>query len=419
LPSIGTVPRNAGMFVYNTLTGNFGEAGKNLTSFASMPIKTAGEVLTNQNYFGQPIVDEKADPLTRLTQGGSYIAKSTLQPWVREGLNVVGSKLPEPVQEALGTKQKSAFETASNALEAPLRFYDPKYMRGGGDNFKTASGKTNGELKAEKSKKLQLEEAQAIQKKEYGGKYANMNKDEIAELAKTDKEAAAYQKSWEATTAAYGKTPDLPSNLPDSAKKIFTTESRLTKEGKEKWNKRVTTDKTVTDNLSKWLPNKVELPPITNSVAKEWAEYEKKRADGTLGKLEAEDEKTTILRNAFNSSLNEDEKDLYKLSKTKLLDAYDRGVINDDNVNRALAVEKQMYDAGLLDTMTLHKKLGLEYSSKTEKSGGRTSRKSGSSRSSTAKKQFTIPDGFTFAPNKSAVSSVAKLLASSKIDYRK
>ena len=38
------------------------------------------------------------------------------------------------------------------------------------------------------------------------------------------------------------------------------------------------------------------------------AEYEKKAAEGTLGKLEAVDEKKKILRNAYNSTLNEDEK---------------------------------------------------------------------------------------------------------------
>lgn len=197
---------------------------------------------------------------------------------------------------------------------------------------------------------------------------------------------------------ASGNAPDyiyagLPKDLNQSAKKLLTES-----DGKdEQWNNTTTKEKIVADNLSKWLPNKIDLPPITNATAKKWAEFEKKRAEGTMGKLEAESEKKTILRDVFNSQLNEDEKDLYKLSKARLLDAYERGVINDENVNKALAVEKQLYDAGLIDSETLRKKLGLSSRSKS----GSYSRSSTGTRSKKAKaikSRYDLTKLFAYSP---------------------
>jgi hypothetical protein len=111
--------------------------------------------------------------------------------------------------------------------------------------------------------------------------------------------------------------------------------------------------------MSSWLGGGVKLPPITNAVAKEWANFEKKKLEGSIGKIEDETERKSILKSAFNSQLNEDERDLYSLSETKLRDAYDRGLINDQNIEKALAVERQLFDAGLIDKETLARKLDL------------------------------------------------------------
>jgi hypothetical protein len=369
LPSIATVPRNAAGLVGNLATGNFGEAGKNLTSFGSMPLRTAGELLTNQNYFGQQIVDPEAPAPQRLTQGGAYVARSTMQPWMREGLNLVGQGLPEGVKDAFGIKKKSGLETVSNALEAPVRFYDPKYMKGGKQAQKQAEvkGKATGNS-------LTKDEALEIQKKEYDGKYADFTEKELKELAKEDATAGQYLKSLKATKKAFSDDPELPDGIDASAEKVLITENRLTDEGKAKWNKKESTDTNIKSDLTSRLPKDVEAPTITNEIAKEWANLKKKQADGTLGKLEEESEYKSILRKAYNSNLNEDERDLYSLSKEKLQDAYDRGVINDDNINKALAVEKQLFDAGLINKETLANKLGLVARGYKGRSGGRGGR---------------------------------------------
>ena len=93
--------------------------------------------------------------------------------------------------------------------------------------------------------------------------------------------------------------------------------------------------------------NKLAEPlPVTNEIKQQVAEYEKKAAEGTLGKLEAVDEK-------------KDSKNAYKLhpltkmttsqGKTRLKEAYDQGLITDANIQKALDAENKLYEAGLID----------------------------------------------------------------------
>lgn len=129
LSSIATVPRNTAAGAFNLATGRFTEAKKNAESFLSMPLNTVADVFSNEDYFGNPVIDDDATPAQKFTQAGAYIAKSNMQPWIREGLNVAGQNLPEDVKKSLGIKKKSTAETIANATESPFRFYDPKYYR--------------------------------------------------------------------------------------------------------------------------------------------------------------------------------------------------------------------------------------------------------------------------------------------------
>jgi hypothetical protein len=179
--------------------------------------------------------------------------------------------------------------------------------------------------------------------------------------------------------------------------------------------KEIANNPTVTKALTDWNSGR-PVPQITNEVAKQWADYEKGLKDGSITKLEAKDQKIKILRNAFNSQLNDDEKQLYKLSKTKIQSALSEGLITEDNVRRALAIEKQMFDNGLLDSETLAKKLGLGSRSKSSGKSSGTRRSSGRRSTKTAKApklKFTT----TRVKNrqKSFNSSLRKLLASAKV----
>jgi len=127
LPSLSTVPRNIGMGAYNFAVGNDEEGWKNVKSFASIPISLGMDVATNEDYFGSKIVEDGTPALDKRVQQGTYLLKNAMQPWIREGLNIAGQKLPENVKAKLGIKEKSGVESASNALELPFRFYNPKY----------------------------------------------------------------------------------------------------------------------------------------------------------------------------------------------------------------------------------------------------------------------------------------------------
>ena len=181
--------------------------------------------------------------------------------------------------------------------------------------------------------------------------------------------------------------------------------------------KEASDNQTVTKVLTSWNNGK-PVPQVTNEIAKQWADYEKGLKDGSLTKLEAKDQKIKILRNSFNSQLNDDERQLYKLSKTKITQALSEGLITEDNLKKALAVERQMFDNGLLESETLAKKLGLGSRSK---SSGSSSRKSSGRKTSRAKstklKASKTPISFTKVKNrqKSVNSSLRKLLGSAKV----
>ena len=129
LSSIATVPRNAIMGLDSLRNKDFEGFGKRAKTFLSMPLNTAGDILTNEDYFGNKIVGKDVKGNDRLTQMLAYTAGRNMQPWVREGLNKLGGNLPDDLKKRLGVKEKGGFETAANALESPLRFYDPRYYK--------------------------------------------------------------------------------------------------------------------------------------------------------------------------------------------------------------------------------------------------------------------------------------------------
>lgn len=129
LPSIATIPRALWGIGKGIANVDPTAVTKNVAAFGSMPVQTIGRIAANEDYFGNPIVEEGSTPAERAAQIAAYAVKNNMQPWLREGLNIAGQGLPEDVKKSLGIKEKGAFETIANATESPLRFYNPQYYR--------------------------------------------------------------------------------------------------------------------------------------------------------------------------------------------------------------------------------------------------------------------------------------------------
>lgn len=200
--------------------------------------------------------------------------------------------------------------------------------------------------------------------------YAAVAKAEWA--AKNDKISDEWQPdlTGKQKQIAQGNAPDylyagLPNDLHKSAKQVI-----VASEGADDtWSTQKNTDKYISDALKSWNGGK-ELPQVTNEVAKQWAEYQKDYKEGKISKTDMADKKKTILKSAYQSGLALEEKDILSssVSKAELQNFVDQGIITQENLNKALKVEKQMYDAGLLDKEYLARKLGN--SARGYKSGG-------------------------------------------------
>jgi hypothetical protein len=222
---------------------------------------------------------------------------------------------------------------------------DPSFQSLSNEDKKSRIAKISTDIKAVARRKYMVDNKVGEYADNFMGEEKKLTKDQTALLKNGELNMSKYTRA--------SDTPSLPDNINPTARKIFESEDTDDKD----WATKPTSENTVKQTLTSWLPQGVTPPPFTNGTAKKWAEYEKKKAEGTLGKLEDEAERKTILRSAYNSQLNEDERDLYKLSEKDLVDAYDRGLINDKNIENALAVEKRLYDAGLIDKETLARKL--------------------------------------------------------------
>lgn len=321
LPSIATVPRNAVSGIYNLATGNTKEAGKNLQSFLSMPVKTASELLTNENYFGRQIVDEDATTPEKLSQAASHIVSSNMQPWIREGLNMAGQNLPDGAKKALGIKQKSGVETASNALELPFRFYDPNYYKKG-DEYINRQGK-NASVKRD-------------------GKYV--------------------------------KVSDLP-----LGQRFQESLKNLGESGDSDYIKRNVAE--IDSEMNK-IYQKYGLPPAKTStaVAKKWAEYDNRLKDGKISPLKQPAEERKLLRDTYKLQTQGATRDFLSVSSDNdMRQAIKDGLVDKKTLKSAIELDNFLVANGLQSSPTIGKKLRTElgYNTPGDKKGSKKSVASG------------------------------------------
>jgi len=109
LSSIATVPRGVYRIAKDVLDVDFKAAGADtLRTFGSMLVKPVGEMVLNEDYFGQEIYDPDGSRLEKGKQIASYLFKSNQHPYIKAALEAKGTPI---------------YQTLSKAAELPFRFY--------------------------------------------------------------------------------------------------------------------------------------------------------------------------------------------------------------------------------------------------------------------------------------------------------
>lgn len=114
LSSIATVPRAIFREGKMLLEGDAkGAATDALSSYSSMLVKPAADILKNEDYFGNQITEETDTPEEKLKKQGEYAFSQYVlgHPYLKEGLTP--SNQGDPL-----------YQRASRSMELPFRFYD-------------------------------------------------------------------------------------------------------------------------------------------------------------------------------------------------------------------------------------------------------------------------------------------------------
>lgn len=194
LSSIATIPRGIYRQGKALVEGNPQAAAKDaFSTYTSSLLRPVAEsMVINQDYFGNQIYDPTDPAKQKLAAQGSHLVKSYMHPFMREGLNVATEHLPisDDTKKALGikTEKTPAYQTASQAMELPIRFYKTDSIKNAPfwDSYfknKAVSEKYE-ELKYKDPKKAltYLQEnrdtlSEFEKQKAYAGQYANSDKD--------------------------------------------------------------------------------------------------------------------------------------------------------------------------------------------------------------------------------------------------
>lgn len=121
MSSIATMPRTALKVGKNVISGDLPQAAKEASSLASTPIQIGGNIVKNEDYYGNQIYDVNSDRGQQLKDQGSFLLKSVNHPWIKSGMDVITN-----MKAGGDTSQKGVkpiYQIASEAMEMPTRFY--------------------------------------------------------------------------------------------------------------------------------------------------------------------------------------------------------------------------------------------------------------------------------------------------------
>jgi hypothetical protein len=193
------------------------------------------------------------------------------------------------------------------------------------------------------------------------------------------------------------KTTKLPSNLNKDAAKVFADYDAVKSTERDSWNAKPTSNEGAKKDITAWIGSKAQPPSITNEVAKDWADLQKKVTENKVTTIGVDQARSSILKKAYESQLSPTQKEIGSLSKAQLENYMNRGVISGDDIQKALQVESQMFDAGLIAKEKLSKNFAqTESKARGYKTTGGRGSKGGRGKSSGIKaSSFKVPGAST------------------------
>ena len=134
LSSIATMPRTAYKVAKNLVSGDIPQASKEATSVLSTPLQNVGQVMKNEDYFGNPIYDTNDSRGQQVVDQGKYLLTNINHPWIKAGLeagkniaaggDTTKKESGNIIFDSLTTKGvKPWYQIASQGVESPIRFY--------------------------------------------------------------------------------------------------------------------------------------------------------------------------------------------------------------------------------------------------------------------------------------------------------
>lgn len=380
LSSIATVPRAIATGLAGIATGNFKEAGKSAKTFLGYGIRPVTDLIDNENYFGSQIYNKDDSPGEKLGAGASYLAKAYQHPYIRQGLNIASNQLPDNVKKFVGAKDQTAFETISQALESPLRTYNPEYYKGGADSFQADGGS----------------KARTITIKKDG---KNVNVSDLPAYERFDKLTKYNKDGGKIKNAATSDEID---------KQIKDLNTEAAKE------------------MNTWREaGWPEFKPNTR-LTKEWASYSKLKAEGKVSSLEENSKKLSLIKSAYIDQMAPGNtiREFMTLNTNEKVKAIDGGLVDKDAVDKAVALDNFFYNSGVTTQLEFSKKLRSALGYDTPGGKGGKKGKKGKKISISKPKAFStaniIKSMSTSNPSKRTVKiNPSSIIAKSKVAIKK
>lgn len=294
------------------------------TAIAIKNADPKGVLTQSKTLLSQP-VRPMADLLTNQKYNGKPIVYDNMDAGQRAKAQAkyVAGQFSHPwIAAALGSDTNTPLQTLATATEAPIRFRQAQ--------TKSANGTVNVDGK-------QVAKGQTIK---VGKKYVDINTLPLGE------KYLAQLKNLE--------TGDIQeADIKDSMNRI----------GAE---------------VNSWVPAGLPKLKADTKLAEEWAKYDAKVREGKVNKYEINSTKKKLIVDAYKRSLGPEASKLFGVSDSDLYAAAQDGVLDKNLVDKVIALDNGLINAGLTTTANFSNKLrkALGYDkAPTEKSGTASSRK--------------------------------------------